>query len=166
MSEIDRQAEKRQAQHDVLQILDDMSTLLVCLNFKSFGPRLSRTDWDYSQGTGLSRQELAYCIVLIESGVDPKALAVRVVFIHIDPALMRTYPYRTRFKRRGLVGRNEAQERVYESNVNRDFCLEVDVHGHETQQRTSNFRGSRSIAIAMRSSLTTTTTTRQQDLDA
>ncbi|KIW01802.1 mitotic-spindle organizing protein 1 [Verruconis gallopava] len=47
-------AEKRQAAREVIDILHEIATLL---------------------NTGLNRQQLSYCVSLIENGVNPEALA-------------------------------------------------------------------------------------------
>ncbi|KAF2396592.1 hypothetical protein EJ06DRAFT_533864 [Trichodelitschia bisporula] len=54
-------ADKRQAAREVIDILHEIATLLVALPLP--------------HNTQLNRQQLSYCVSLIENGVNPEALA-------------------------------------------------------------------------------------------
>jgi mitotic-spindle organizing protein 1 len=85
-----QQDEKRQAAREVIDILHEISILLVRLLSRSlpFFRSLSRqwekkysathlpTDYLPTQNTHLDRTELSLCVSLIENGVNPEALAV------------------------------------------------------------------------------------------
>lgn len=63
---------KRQAAREVIDILQEISELLVCLFDVTQKPSTNR-----QQNTNLDRTQLSLCVSLIENGVDPQALAVR-----------------------------------------------------------------------------------------
>lgn len=64
---------KRKAARETIDILHEISTLLVNLPLRIYydNPAANR-----SQNTNLDRQSLSYCVSLIENGVNPEALAV------------------------------------------------------------------------------------------
>jgi mitotic-spindle organizing protein 1 len=65
------QESKRQAAREVIDILHEISVLLVCsLPVSQRNPNLGK------QNTHLDRTELSLCVSLIENGVNPEALAV------------------------------------------------------------------------------------------
>jgi mitotic-spindle organizing protein 1 len=93
----DQADDKRQAAREVIDILQEISDLLVralrlfcavhvspvCtkLQLQSYGLKYNRGKellLIYSQNTNLDRTELSLCVSLIENGVNPDALAVRV----------------------------------------------------------------------------------------
>ena len=63
---------KRKAAREVIDILHEIATLLVRA---ASPPCRSRTNM--IQNTQLDRQQLSYCVSLIENGANPEALAVR-----------------------------------------------------------------------------------------
>ena len=80
--------DKRAAAREVIDILDEISTLLVRPRSlpRSTGPqftldcpliifRPTLLTWSL-QNTHLDRQTLSYCVSMIENGVNPEALAV------------------------------------------------------------------------------------------
>jgi hypothetical protein len=55
-------------------------------------PRLIQPNLTPSQNTHLDRQQLSYCVSLIENGANPEALAVRITaFSHRGPANHASY---------------------------------------------------------------------------
>lgn len=70
---------KRKAAREVIDILHEIATLLVrappCSLFTS-----NHTADPKPQNTNLDRQQLSYCVSLIENGANPEALAVRLPF--------------------------------------------------------------------------------------
>ena len=64
--------DKRQAAREVIDILHEIATLLVS-RFRRVNVNIPLTA---SQNTHLNRQQLSYCVSLIENGVNPDALAV------------------------------------------------------------------------------------------
>lgn len=67
--------DKRQAAREVIDILQEISDLLVR---RSYGRVPSpRNVTNVYQNTNLDRTELSLCVSLIENGVNPDALAVR-----------------------------------------------------------------------------------------
>lgn len=58
----------------VIDILHQLATLLVSFPASYDAVQTSLT---FSQNTHLDRQQLSYCVSLIENGVNPEALAVR-----------------------------------------------------------------------------------------
>jgi mitotic-spindle organizing protein 1 len=70
---------RRKAAREVIDILHEIATLLVC---KYCAP-IKRSDLTPPQNTHLDRQQLSYCVSLIENGANPEALAVRTeIFAH------------------------------------------------------------------------------------
>jgi mitotic-spindle organizing protein 1 len=68
-------ADKRQAAREVIDILHEIATLLVRPSLSALQTPLSSLT-RLLQNTGLNRQQLSYCVSLIENGVNPEALAV------------------------------------------------------------------------------------------
>lgn len=66
--------EKRRAAREVIDILQDISKLLVNPYPSLQG---SSSSAHAMQNTGLDRNALSICVSLIENGVNPEALAVR-----------------------------------------------------------------------------------------
>jgi|SRR5579871_3298213 len=66
-------SDKRQAAREVIDILHEIATLLVSYFFDASTSIISLT---LPQNTHLNRQQLSYCVSLIENGVNPDALAV------------------------------------------------------------------------------------------
>jgi mitotic-spindle organizing protein 1 len=73
--------DKRKAAREVIDILHEIATLLVSSPSSSCESAPSK----HAQNTHLNRQQLSYCVSLIENGVNPEALAVRVPFIASSP---------------------------------------------------------------------------------
>ena len=67
---------KREKAREVVDILEEISVLLVC--FPAF---LNHSDscLKSRQNTQLDRTQLSLCVSLIENGVNPEALAVSLV---------------------------------------------------------------------------------------
>lgn len=77
--------DKRQAAREVIDILHEISTLLVCGSFPHSSAWLSGSmlvrcsnllTHSTLKNTNLDRTELSLCVSLIENGVNPDALAV------------------------------------------------------------------------------------------
>lgn len=64
---------RQQAAKDVVDVLNEMSTILVRALSRHFSPQLTPP-----KHTGLDRTTLSLCISLIENGVNPEALAVSI----------------------------------------------------------------------------------------
>jgi mitotic-spindle organizing protein 1 len=65
---------KRKAAREVIDILHEIATLLVrVLRRQHYAQYPTNT----MQNTKLDRQQLSYCVSLIENGANPEALAVR-----------------------------------------------------------------------------------------
>ena len=64
--------DKRKAARETIDILHEISTLLVRITLNT---GLQNTS-DGFQNTQLDRHALSYCVSLIENGVNPEALAV------------------------------------------------------------------------------------------
>lgn len=71
---------KRRAARETIDILHEISTLLVRLSSRA-SPSFSQLTWA-EQNTNLDRHTLSYCVSLIENGVNPEALAVSFLFHH------------------------------------------------------------------------------------
>jgi mitotic-spindle organizing protein 1 len=64
---------RRKAAREVIDILHEIATLLVC----SISSRIKKACYSWRfQNTHLDRQQLSYCVSLIENGANPEALAV------------------------------------------------------------------------------------------
>jgi mitotic-spindle organizing protein 1 len=64
---------RRKAAREVIDILHEIATLLVC----SISSQVKKTCYSQRlQNTHLDRQQLSYCVSLIENGANPEALAV------------------------------------------------------------------------------------------
>ena len=64
---------KRKAARETIDILHDISTILVCESASQMAALADRR----IQQTDLDRHVLSYCVSLIENGINPEALAVR-----------------------------------------------------------------------------------------
>lgn len=80
--------DKRQAAREVIDILQEISDLLVRVSPHSTAMKLNHSTsvrkekiqvLTHIQNTHLDRTELSLCVSLIENGVNPDALAVRVL---------------------------------------------------------------------------------------
>ena len=67
---------RRKAAREVIDILHEIATLLVSSKRSGF----LETYCSRLQNTHLDRQQLSYCVSLIENGANPEALAVRPPF--------------------------------------------------------------------------------------
>jgi mitotic-spindle organizing protein 1 len=75
-----QQDEKRQAAREVIDILYEISTLLVHIpSIRGIDTKTGAIELTqkHKQNTHLDRTELSLCVSLIENGVNPDALAVR-----------------------------------------------------------------------------------------
>lgn len=83
-----RDEEKRNAARETIDILHEISTLLVsherlsAITHRKTGGGLTQ-----EQNTGLDRQSLSYCVSLIENGINPEALAVRVTHLTVTETI-------------------------------------------------------------------------------
>lgn len=66
---------RRKAAREVIDILHEIATLLVRLR-RQHPPSTAQYINETSQNTHLDRQQLSYCVSLIENGANPEALAV------------------------------------------------------------------------------------------
>lgn len=66
--------EKREKAKEVVDILEEISTLLVSTSFPV--PGVLNLLTKLLQDTDLSRVQLSMCVSLVENGVNPEALAV------------------------------------------------------------------------------------------
>jgi mitotic-spindle organizing protein 1 len=69
---------RRKAAREVIDILHEIATLLA----RQYTLILSTYTSNSAQNTHLDRQQLSYCVSLIENGANPEALAVRLSPIH------------------------------------------------------------------------------------
>jgi hypothetical protein len=67
---------KRKAAREVIDILFEIATLLVQRHLQ-VAPQYKHNMANNKQNTRLDRQQLSYCVSLIENGANPEALAVR-----------------------------------------------------------------------------------------
>ena len=72
--------EKREKAREVVDILEEISILLVSLHCQSVAFHLCLTFM--MQNTQLDRAQLSLCVSLIENGVNPEALAVCTIWAH------------------------------------------------------------------------------------
>jgi mitotic-spindle organizing protein 1 len=66
---------RRRAAREVIDILHEIATLLVCY-CTIMNPTVDVSSSTPFQNTHLDRQQLSYCVSLIENGANPEALAV------------------------------------------------------------------------------------------
>ncbi|KAK9417882.1 putative Mitotic-spindle organizing protein 1 [Seiridium unicorne] len=81
--------EKQQAAQQAVDILHEISTILVRLPARLSGPRNPRMHMaghanKQPQNCQLDRRTLSICISMIENGVNPEALAVSLTFFHTN----------------------------------------------------------------------------------
>jgi mitotic-spindle organizing protein 1 len=80
---------RRKAAREVIDILHEIATLLV---HGPLVPQLDGASNKQHQNTHLDRQQLSYCVSLIENGASPEALAVRS--LHVLEAQSVVWPCR------------------------------------------------------------------------
>ena len=78
---------KRRAAREVIDILHEIATLLA----RVFPPSCV-TSTNVVQNTQLDRQQLSYCVSLIENGANPEALAVRPPTLPSSSSAVVPYP--------------------------------------------------------------------------
>ena len=70
--------DKRQAAREVIDILHEISTILVSISIQSSWR--GKLTYIHLKNTNLDRTELSLCVSLIENGVNPDALAVSLMW--------------------------------------------------------------------------------------